>query len=199
MIPIRPLTAFAVILWLFAVSVGAWWVSAYANSPGHEAVAGPRWPETSVFAPEDGRFTLLMFVHPHCPCTRSSLAELEHVLARALGRVSARVVVVLPPGAPADWQHGMIRRNAETIPGVQVVIDIDGVEADRFGARTSGQVLLYGSDRRLVFRGGITAGRGHQGDNPGRQAVLAWVGGSGHEEVPVFGCPLGAKGGPGWR
>jgi hypothetical protein len=57
---------------------------------------------------------------------------------------------------------------------------------------TSGQVLLYDVSGRLVFRGGITAGRGHAGDNVGRDNVVAFLL---HDTVPaestpVFGCSI---------
>ena len=37
----------------------------------------------------------------------------------------------------------------------------------RFGAETSGQTLLYDRDGRLLFSGGTTGSRGHDGDNAG--------------------------------
>lgn len=53
--------------------------------------------------------------------------------------------------------------------------DRDGAELSRFGFRTSGDTRLYAPDGALVFHGGITASRGHEGDNPGQSAVLAAV------------------------
>ena len=42
----------------------------------------------------------------------------------------------------------------------------------------------------LTFSGGITAARGHQGDNDGRRSVLASLAGTatGLPMTPVFGC-----------
>jgi hypothetical protein len=70
--------------------------------------------------------------------------------------------------------------------------DPDGAIAQAFGAYTSGQVLVYGADGGLLFNGGITASRGHEGDNPGRAAIVARL----RDQVPapstasVFGCAL---------
>ena len=41
------------------------------------------------------------------------------------------------------------------------------------GATTSGHVLLYDAGGVLRFAGGITDGRGHEGDNAGLDAALA--------------------------
>jgi hypothetical protein len=79
---------------------------------------------------------------------------------------------------------------AENIPGVRVVRD-DGTEARRFGARVSGQVLAYSGGGRLAFNGGITGSRGHEGDNAGRSAVEAMLGGRPHAATAfAFGCLL---------
>jgi hypothetical protein len=85
--------------------------------------------------------------------------------------------------------------------------DEDGAEAARFGAATSGQVLVYGRDGALVFSGGITAARGHFGDNEGSKAIAHFVAdprpaaevrerspadaSAGNlARTPVFGCPI---------
>jgi hypothetical protein len=79
------------------------------------------------------------------------------------------------------------------MPGVRVFVDRDGAEAKRFGVATSGQVLFYDAQRRLRFTGGITAGRGHAGDNAGADAIVSLVdhGTTVEPETPVFGCALG--------
>jgi hypothetical protein len=57
---------------------------------------------------------------------------------------------------------------------------------------TSGAVLLYSSDGKLLFQGGITPARGHQGDSFGRQRILALLDGDAPDrrDAPVFGCAL---------
>ncbi|MEZ5973957.1 MAG: hypothetical protein R3E96_03675 [Planctomycetota bacterium] len=64
--------------------------------------------------------------------------------------------------------------------------------AARFGAHTSGAVVLYSEEGRLQFQGGVTAARAHEGDNLGRESLLSLYGGSGQvvAHTPVFGCPL---------
>jgi len=69
------------------------------------------------------------------------------------------------------------------------------VQEGRVGAETSGYVLLYDRSGQLRFRGGITAGRGHAGDNAGEDAVVALVTGrpASRQQTPVYGCSLVAK------
>ena len=78
------------------------------------------------------------------------------------------------------------------IPGVKVLIDENGTEAGLFDAHVSGQVLLYDTEGKLVFHGGITESRGQAGDNAGRAAIESIVnqGTSDRDQTPVFGCPL---------
>lgn len=178
--------------WLGAIAAGLVWLPAYEAAPGRAAAAPVDWPAASAVRPCAGRFTLVLFVHPHCPCTRASLDNLAWALARGQGQVDAHAIFVLPAGAPDRWDETAIRASAAAIPGVRIVVDARGREAGRFGAATSGETLLYDPHGRLVFRGGITAGRGHAGDSPGRRALVACFAGAapGCRALPVFGCPL---------
>jgi hypothetical protein len=78
------------------------------------------------------------------------------------------------------------------VTGVRPRRDPGGRETDRFGVKTSGQVLLYGPEGALQFQGGITAGRGHEGDNAGRAALRALLTGArpADTETFVFGCSM---------
>jgi hypothetical protein len=78
-------------------------------------------------------------------------------------------------------------------------VDVGGAEASRFGARTSGYVLLYDASGKLTFQGGITGSRGHAGENIGRrtlQRILDAEPGPMHEHA-VYGCALLGEGAPG--
>ena len=133
-----------------------------------------------------------MAVHPKCPCSRASIGELAIAMARMQGRARAHVFFTKPTGYPEDWVKTDLWRTAAAIPGVSVEVDEEGVEAARFGAQVSGGVLLYDASGQLRFHGGITASRGHAGDNRGRQAVvaLAWGEKTERAETPAFGCLL---------
>lgn len=181
-----------VTLWLVVVGGGLSVLWGYENTPGAPAAAPRQWPADSRIRPAQGRATLVMLAHPHCPCTRASIGELASLMAHGQGRLTAYVLFLKPAGFSEDWEKTDLWRSAAGIPGVNPVVDEGGTEARRFHAITSGQTLLYGADGRLLFSGGITASRGHSGDNAGRSAIVSLVntGGAERDETFVFGCPL---------
>ena len=163
----------------------------FEASPGPSAGPARHWPQTTRITRSD-RPALLVFVHPKCPCTRATLAELDRVLARIGDRADAHVLFVRPRGVAAGWERSDLWAIANAIPGVRVDIDEHGAEAKRFGAVTSGHTFLYGPDGRLEFSGGITAARGHAGDNAGEDAIVSVLaaGTSDQANTSVFGCAL---------
>src|SRR5712691_9155559 len=180
------------VLWVFAVSAGLWIMWGYENSPGTAATPPARWPAESRIPRASDGATLIMMAHPHCPCTRASVGELALLMARTQGRVTAYVLLLKPQGVPDNWEKTDLWNSAASIPGVHVLSDEDGIEAERFHTATSGQTLLYDKDGRLLFSGGITAARGHSGDNAGSQALARLlIGGTpSRPHTPVFGCAL---------
>jgi hypothetical protein len=90
------------------------------------------------------------------------------------------------------WSKTGLWRAVERIRGATLKVDIDGIAAKRFGTATSGHVIVYDPSGRLVFEGGITAGRGHQGDNTGHKAITDIVEGRIPivTHMPVFGCAI---------
>jgi hypothetical protein len=136
--------------------------------------------------------TLLVFIHPQCPCSRASLGELARIIAAARDRVQTTVFFYVPPDSKEDWAHTDLWTSAASIPDVRVTADPDANIARQFGARTSGQTLLYDLHGNLAFSGGITAARGHSGDNDGRDSIVALLLGKTprRSTTPVFGCGL---------
>jgi hypothetical protein len=178
--------------WAAALAFGARTLFKYETTPGRVGLVSSHWPSASIVPRQTDKPTLLMLAHPHCPCTRASIGELAQVMAHAIGKVNAFVVFVKPRGAGADWDDTDLRRSAAAIPGVTVLTDENGTEAAKFGAETSGHTLVFDRVGTLVFSGGITASRGHAGDNAGESAVLAALSGQtlAHSRTPVFGCAL---------
>jgi hypothetical protein len=179
-------------LWVLSVAVGANAVWQYQTTAGAPGVPAARWPVGSVLPPPADRPTLLLIAHPQCPCTRASIGELDRLMTRLRDRVSAQVLVFKPREFPEGWERTEVWSAAERIPGVTVRVDVDGLEAARFGAATSGQVLLYDSGGRRRFSGGITTARGHRGEGLGQARIAAIVDGRLKEEFTtrVFGCAL---------
>lgn len=177
--------------WALAIGLGLALLWRYENASGASAAPPAQWPLKSSIPLAADRATLVMLAHPHCPCSRASIGELARLMAQAQDRVTAYVLFVKPKGSSDDWENTDLWQSAERIPGLTVVVD-DGAEAARFNAATSGQVVLYDAEGRLLFSGGITGSRGHSGDNAGRAAVVSLLnsGEAERAESSVFGCPL---------
>jgi hypothetical protein len=180
------------LLWASAVGAGMSALTRYKATPGVAAVAPERWPADAKLERNPRGATLVMLAHPRCPCTRASVAELAQLMARVGDRVTAYVLFVRPEGVTDGWERTDLWQSAANIPGVSVVADVAGREAALFGAKTSGQAIVYQRDGSLLFRGGITPARGHQGDNAGRTRILKLLEGAASErrDSPVFGCEL---------
>lgn len=179
--------------WLGLAAYGSVRTLAYAMTPGRVAEAPPAWPRDSALPAPDGRSPLLLvFLHPQCPCSRATLAELARLLSESAA-VPRVLAVVLAPGAAADgWLDTDVVRTARTLSGVAIHADEGGSEARRFGARVSGDTRLYSAEGALLFAGGLTAGRGHEGLAPGRVAVRDVLAGRvpARDHAPAFGCAL---------
>jgi hypothetical protein len=188
----RILFAFLLVAWLSAVACGMAFMWSYNHQPGEAANTPKRWPGDSRIPLAEDRYTLVLLAHPKCPCTRATIEELSKLLAHTSGRLNAYVLFVKPAGASSDWNRTDLWNSAAGIPGVKVLTDDDGLEADRFDAHVSGQAALYDGKGSLLFHGGITAARGEAGDNAGRSAIQAIVnqGKSEIDQTAVFGCPL---------
>jgi hypothetical protein len=164
-------------LWCAAVGFGIRELARYETTAGAAATAPARWPDTRL--PRGEGATVVMFLHPDCPCSRASLGELAKLDARG-----ATIDIVF------EGAHGSLWERAGDLPGATRITD-DGSEAARFGAKTSGYVVVYDRTGTQRFAGGITASRGHAGDNIGRLAVQRILDGAkGPAQHAVFGCAL---------
>jgi hypothetical protein len=178
--------------WAVAVTTGTAMLWRYQTAPSIAGTPPSRWPHESRVVAAIDRPTLLMTLHPHCPCSRASLEELDRLMASVTTRVAAHVLFIKPSQLSDAWVHTDLWRRAAAIKGVTVLRDADGIEAERFHAVTSGHTLLYGTDGRLLFSGGMTRARGHAGDNAGRSAIAALLAAEAAttDATPVFGCSL---------
>ena len=184
------------LLWLCCAIGGFACLGKRDQTAGAAAHPPAQWQLSSV--PLDPvKPTLVMLVHPQCPCSRASLSELNHLMALCPNCAAVFVLFLKPPGCTQAWVKTDLWRQASAIPGIKVCVDENGEAARRFGAATSGETLLYAPSGRLLYGGGLTGARGHEGDNAGLSAVAALL-----EDVPdarskaklvqepVYGCPL---------
>ena len=190
-------TMIAALSWLGVTATATVLMVAYINSPGQSGSPPMNWPISSQVSRDAGRPTLVMFVHPHCPCSKASISELALLMARCQGRINAHVFFLKPAEMAQDWALTDSWREAAAIPHVSVHYDEAGREAKLFHTETSGDTVLYGAKGNLLFHGGITISRGHSGDNPGRSALQTFVLDQSAQQTqspvfhtPVFGCSL---------
>lgn len=179
-------------IWLLAISAGMGWWIVHDRTPGASAATGNSWPSNASMVLSEQTGTVIMFVHPHCPCTRASLAKLDSALAACAQK--PRVYVVVSPierDASKTLASANYRR-AEQITGAVCIIDDDRRAQARFGAATSGQVVYFDSRGDLKFSGGLTAERGGMAPGGVEQQFVAAVRDTAPSLVlaPVFGCPL---------
>jgi hypothetical protein len=180
------------LLWAALLVAGFAAVELETNAPGAVGDAPPRWPAGSAIQRADDKATLLMFLHPHCPCSDASVSELERIAARVGTPCDVVVVFVVPRGSPDGWEQTRLWRRASALPATTVFTDLNGVEARRFGALTSGVSMVYNAGDALTFHGGVTPARGHEGDNAGKASAECCLrGNDAHDPSScVYGCPL---------
>jgi len=181
-------------IWLIGIAFGLLTVSARSLAPGPSGNPQPFWPEQSALRRNPAGYTLVIALHPECPCSQATLEELDSIMAQNLASLSAEVLCAEYDSLPEPVEQSAIWRRAQRIPGVTVVKDLRGAEARHFATLTSGEARLYDCRGALLFHGGITGSRGHVGDNSGHAAVMEFVTGRATSRTPtstpVFGCSL---------
>jgi hypothetical protein len=184
--------------WLAVIAVG--WCTMTHHSLTGEGPANVAqvavWPKASHLPRLAGRPTIVLFLHPKCPCSSASVHELERLLLSAQ-RAGApaplvNVAAVTPAETESDWTESPLVARARQMPGAEVVIDSGGREAELFAVTASGTVLLYDATGRLRYRGGVTAGRGHEGPSTGADSLAELLSGAPGpaRSFPTFGCRL---------
>jgi hypothetical protein len=191
----RLLMAAGLATWLLTIGTGLGMLWAYADTPGPPATAKAMWPAGASFTRDTRGPVLVLFLHPQCPCSRATIGELARLLAGAPAPAAIYALVYRPADAEAGWERTDLWDSAAAMQGVHVMTDVGGAQARVFGAHVSGQTLLYSVTGSLLFSGGITGARGHEGDNPGRTALTSILAGEtpGASRTPVFGCYLYAE------
>src|SRR4051794_36911471 len=185
-------------IWIFALSAGWCWMTKFqfASETVRDDSLAPKWPVGSKIGSAPSRPTLVLFLHPRCPCSRASLAELERLFASLqkewVPLPNIAVVATVPEIHSSEWTETETMRRAAQLPGARVFIDSAGYEAKRFGAVTSGTIMFFDASGRRLYTGGITVGRGIEGQNAGVDAVEFLLRGKtvAATNIPVFGCRL---------
>ncbi|RCS49221.1 hypothetical protein DTL42_11835 [Bremerella cremea] len=179
-------------VWIGLIGIGFITLLAYQNTSGQATDSQLAWPNSTYIHRDSKRCNLLLFLHPRCTCSLATLKELARLQTHCQDKLAIQIVLFQPSHADHDWLDSQTVDLANQIPKTYTIIDKDGVEATRFGATTSGQVILFAPNGKRVFSGGITPSRAHEGDNLGSQAIEAYVcrGDLSVDQTKVFGCPL---------
>lgn len=180
------------LLWFVAIGLGIGVLESYVSKAGSSGEQRLEWPESTRLERNIHGYTIVLAVHPHCPCTRATAGELSRLLSHLGGRAWIYVLALCPREKEPSWAKTSLVQSFEELPGVRVFMDRDGREIGFFGQQVSGDLRLYDREGILKFSGGITPGRGHEGGNFGWNAVISQV--VREESIgsqgPVFGCPL---------
>ncbi len=164
----------------------------YAGTPGSTGASESAW---SPPAGAPGAFTAVVFAHPRCPCTRATFCELDRLQKGTDATLIPRVYFYEPRDAGADWRATGHWRRAQRLDDATIIADPGGAAARAAGATTSGTVALYDGRGRLLFWGGITPSRGHEGESLGAVAIASILRGDppDRRDTPVYGCALDAE------
>ena len=135
---------------------------------------------------------MILFYHPQCPCTLATARCLERLSAKFLERPPIHANAYCPENESEAWIESKLTQTLKTIQGVQVCVDRNGDHCRRIGAIVSGHILVYDVKGKLIFSGGITPNRGHEGDCRAAMSFLQCVNGVANKRShwPVFGCPI---------
>ena len=189
-------TATLIALWGLAVGSGFCWLADYSSEPGTHGVIPQQLPHTInaiESPPGPPRARLLVFLHPQCPCSVATVRELARLAPVVRTRADIQVLFAHPDDADSGDSPTSLRQQAAAIPGVSIADDPDGQLASACGVQTSGHALLYDANGVLLFSGGLTAGRGHEGGTPSQSALTAQLSSPdppAFVEYCAFGCPL---------
>ncbi len=118
--------------------------------------------------------------------------ELSRVLSETRDVPRIYILLYRPSVLPPDWSEGGVLPSLAAGLNAHLAQDTDGRYAAALGASTSGEVILYSRNDDLLFQGGVTALRGHEGPSAGADRLEAALQ---HQTpllqaVSVFGCPI---------
>jgi hypothetical protein len=182
-----------IVVWMAALGFGFHRLTAYSLKPGVASSSLERvWPSALRFSPAPDHCTLVVTLHPECPCSQATLTELARIVSNDNG-LRTFAVFESYDSLPEEIEGSKLWQEAVAIPGLTAVRDNDGKVAALLGARTSGEVRVFSPNGSLLYSGGITGSRGHAGANPASDAVIALVTGKSTTPrfgVPTFGCAL---------
>ncbi len=194
------LNRFIFCVWVILCAIGLGAVSLHSfDGIVPDSTDNGRWPQDSRLI-QDPHERLVIFIHPQCPCTQATLSELEAVLARQSVATTLVISAIDPEWLDSKVMQHIKRMQSRYPAFVDVLLDTDASESECFGATASGHCMYFNRQGQKVFSGGITASRGHVGDNDARYRLMELIQSSSEVQgledpslFPVFGCRLPTK------
>lgn len=188
----------SIVGWCLAIALCSGALAWSARRPGQGASPPERLPESITSGQTGARTTVIVAIHPRCPCSRATVANLESAWRTAARSCDLVAVVYAPGDRPVGWAETDTVKRIAALDGARRINDPDGSISAALGVWTSGQVLVYDANGKLRFSGGITPSAGHEGDCASLETLRNLVGAgtsdhSGKDSVlhsAVFGCPL---------
>ncbi|MBC7530849.1 MAG: RedB protein [Oligoflexus sp.] len=178
--------------WMAPIVFGFYLLDKHTMEAGESANAPVVWPQGSALIRSNDQFNLVLLIHPECPCSLATVNELEKLMSKSGDRLKSKVLVYRASNDLTGEGGSLLRSRLSGLLNVEISTDVEGQEAKRFGSFTSGQALLYNAEGVLVFSGGITGSRGHEGDNAGETAIIELINHRSRAlpSAPVYGCEL---------
>ncbi|CAN5811338.1 hypothetical protein BH11PLA1_BH11PLA1_16730 [soil metagenome] len=184
-------SAVALVVWTGALVALLSGFAAYDTRPGAVGRLPVSQGAPSVAPSGAGPFTLVMALHPKCPCSAASMTRLERLLEQFPRAFNTRVLIYQPEPALPGWSDTPMVARARRLPNATVEVDAGGREAAELGALTSGMTLVFDGAGVCRFAGGLTDMRGMSDTSEGAALIGAIVQGqAGSFTTPVLGCAL---------
>lgn len=141
-----------VLLWAMLVGSGFYKLLIYGTTPGESGDPPRFWPRESELPIEQGLNTIVMAVHPHCGCSKTSLNELAIILGKFQNKVRAEVLFYTPSNFDQDWVKTDLWNSAQSIPGVQAIMKAIGSTHQYLSKPCDPQILKATIDRASHLR-----------------------------------------------
>ena len=184
-----------------AVAAGGWLLADYSYRPGESREALKQLGATErleLFGTTEVEIrssqTLVLFIHPRCPCTKATIRSLERIYHRMPQRPKLVVYAFYPQDRGESWAESALTDYVTAFADAALIPDRNGDACLRYGVTTSGHLMLFDRHDRLVFSGGITPGRAHEGDCISSKDLLKKCRNESSVAAPsnwpVYGCPI---------
>ncbi len=178
-------------IWGILIVCGAQVLISYTNARRNQPAFEDIDPASLAHFVGSSEYSLILFLHPKCSCSRATIRELKSVLSRAPQAYQLTVVMYCPEEKPESWTEGVNERLARRLGPRKWVVD-SGELFSRNHILDSGHVLCFDRNQELRFSGGVTVSRPHEGPNQARLALARILDGGPQAKVhfPVFGCSI---------